>query len=184
MAHSSRAHPLTSSTNSSSSSNDLSLHQGLLAKRPYSTEKLELSKEKLGMGTSLPDTAQTLLIILDDHETLLQLLKTFGGNTLSIPSRWPSLRKNKNHDKHPLLNVLNQGQMIKIVKHYGGTELYIPKCHKYISYTRNMNIVNSFSTATRNGISSGKAVQKLAKLHQLSDRRIWGILKNTTHKQD
>ncbi len=127
----------------------------------------------------LPDTAQVLYGILENAEVLHQVLQQFGGQTLRIPARWPPHGQSKESHKHPLRQVLTPEQMQKIVRHFGGTELYIPQCKRYLCYMRNSTIVSAFSKATQSGVSSGQAVQVLARRYQLSDRRIWGILKST-----
>ncbi len=138
-----------------------------------------LQENQCAYREKLPDTAQLLYDILKDTQVLQSLLRHFGGHTLRIPARWPPHGETQNTDKHPLRQVLSPEQMQSLVQHFSGTELYIPKCNKYLCQVRNVAIVSSFSTATRHGISSGQAVQELARRYQLSDRRIWGILKST-----
>ncbi len=136
-------------------------------------------KDQCAYREKLPDTAQLLYDVLKDAQVLQNLLQHFGGHTLRIPARWPPHGETQNTTKHPLRQVLSPEHMQSLVRHFSGTELYIPKCNKYLCQVRNVAIVSSFSAATRQGISSGQAVQELARRYQLSDRRIWGILKST-----
>ncbi len=125
----------------------------------------------------LPEGARTILDIMQNDEILLQLISRYGGCTLNIPTKWPPNGKKSNYKGHYLRRVLTPTQMQKIVAHYGGTALYIPKCTKYIQLLRNRTIINTFSKQTKNGTSSGIIVQRLARRYRLSDRRIWDILK-------
>ncbi len=125
----------------------------------------------------LPEAAKLIYALLGDSQTLLALLKAFGGHTLRIPGRWPPRGRKRNCQDHELCSVLSPEQMLKFVEHFAGTDVYIPKCTKYLCEVRNASIVQYFCKVTRQGTSSGDAVQALAKRHYLSDRRIWGILK-------
>ncbi len=123
----------------------------------------------------IPDAVQTLQSVLNNNDALRALLTHFGGCTIHIPMR--ITLSTDAYDKHPLVSLIGHEYMVKLIKHYGGTELYIPKCQKYLQHMRNNSIIQSFSKETQNGTSSGKAVQGLAKKYGLSDRRIWSILK-------
>ena len=133
----------------------------------------------------LPDTAYVLSTILNNNKSLLTILSSFGGRTLRIPTRWSkqssSKQSSKNTKIHELSNMISSQQMLNLVKHYGGTEVYIPKCSKYLNEIRNAHIVAAFCKDTRQGMSSSKAVQNLALQYQLSDRRIWSILKTAVN---
>ncbi len=120
----------------------------------------------------LPETAYILRVLLQDDAALLAILRGFGGQTLRVPARWPW-----RGDNNALHQMLSEAQMKKIVAHFGGTDLYIPKCARYVLQLRNACIIQNYSKATQNGVSSGEAVQQLARQNNLSDRRIWGILK-------
>ncbi len=125
----------------------------------------------------LPEAVQTLELVLGSSQALLRLVQQFGGCTLRIPTRWPPRGKPQEYFGHPFRCALTPKQMEKIVAHFGGTDLYVPKCQKYMQLVRNKNIIKSYCKETQKGVSSGQVVQHLAKRHALTDRRIWGILK-------
>ncbi len=127
----------------------------------------------------LPETASMLAMILQNDATLVDILAQFGGQTVRIPARWPPRGVSQRSKRHILRQVLSPKQMEKVVAHYGGTELYIPRCTQHWHHIRNTSIVRAFSKATQRGASSGQTVQNLAQRYHLSDRRIWSILKNT-----
>ncbi len=135
----------------------------------------------------LPESASLLGSVLNDSNTLLSLMQNFGGCTLRIPKKWPPKPSTKESTKpkrpHALCQVLSAEQMAKVVAYFGGTEVYIPKGARYLGQVRNHEIIESYSKATGQGVSSGHVVQKLAQRYGLSDRRIWDILK-TTPPQD
>ncbi len=127
----------------------------------------------------LPGAVYELSLVLDSSDTLLLLLSRFGGCTLRIPARWPPHGQSIHCRAHELRKVLTGRQMEKVVAHFAGTDVYIPKCTQYLRNTRNAAIVKYFSNAARKGTSSGVIVQRLAQRFQLSDRRIWTILKES-----
>ncbi len=132
---------------------------------------------------SLPESASLLGTVLHDTKSLLALMQRFGGCTVRIPKKWPPMSARKNRVKskgpHVLCEVLTLEQMVKVVAHFGGTEVYIPKGSRYLGQMRNHEIIQSYSQATAQGVSSGYVVQTLAQRYGLSDRRIWDILKTT-----
>ncbi len=133
----------------------------------------------------IPEAVQILETVLGSSQALLQLVQQFGGCTVRIPVRWPPRGKPQNYFGHPFRCVLTPKQMGKIVNHFKGTDLYVPKCQKYIQLIRNNSIIKSYCKETQKGVSSGQVVQHLAKRHALTDRRIWGILKmNLPQMQD
>ncbi len=126
----------------------------------------------------MPDAARTIYSIMKSNEILLKLIGRFGGCTLHIPAKWPPLGQSSNYKGHALRRVLTPQQMQAMVAHYGGTDLYIPKCTKYLLQLRNNTIIQSFTKAVQQGRSTGNVVQWLARRYRLSDRRIWDILKS------
>ncbi len=147
------------------------------------TKKLHSSSSPV-LEHQLPEAAKLFYTLLGDSKTLIALLTQFGGHTLRIPSRWPPRSKKATQQKHELCTVLSAQQMVIFVKHFSGTDIYIPKCTKYLCEVRNASIVRYFCKVTRAGTSSGDAVQKLARKYHLSDRRIWGILKTCVEEHE
>ncbi len=142
------------------------------------------SSDANALYSRLPSSAEEFGMLLDNVDVLLSLLSRFGGQTVRIPSRWPPVGQSLNSKAHELRAVVTGRQMLKIVAHFGGTEVYIPKCTQHLKAARNASIVKYFSNATKKGTSSGATVQRLAQRYQLSDRRIWSILKEAIPAQD
>ncbi len=132
---------------------------------------------------AIPEVARLFHAILKDTSSLVSMLGKFGGHTLRIPTRWPLRGKKDARELQELSKILTDEQMSEFVKYFAGTDVYIPKCSRYLCEVRNASIVKYFSRVTQKGTSSGDAVQKLARRHHLSDRRIWGILKTCVHEQ-
>lgn len=70
-----------------------------------------------------------------------------------------------------LAEVVGVQHAHRLCKHFGGEKLYIPKLTQHYIQQRNRNIVNQYS--------NGMSVVELCKEHELSDRHIRDILKNT-----
>ncbi len=140
-------------------------------------ERASSSKSKK-LYLSLPDAARTLYDVFKSNNLLIKIIGRYGGCTLHIPAKWPPVGQSANFKGHVLRRVLSPEQMRLMVAHYGGTDLYVPKCSKYILQLRNASIINEFSKKIAKGKSTGDVVQWLARRYRLSDRRIWHILKH------
>ncbi len=138
--------------------------------RPQQSSSADLAKAQ---GEVLPENAVLLGHVLQSQETLLALMRLMGGCTLRIPRAWSYAQAHG----HPLLEVLSKEQMQRVVLHFGGTDMYIPKGSRYFAQQRNSSIIATFTKGIRQGHSSSRVVRELAKEHGLSDRRVWGILK-------
>ena len=57
------------------------------------------------------------------------------------------------------------------------TRVYVPRCNALLGKLRQREIIEGFSRHTSHGLSSTAAVAALAQRHDMSDRRIWQILK-------
>ncbi len=152
-------------------------------KRRQRTLKERLSDSQVqNVHIHLPESAQILQEILRSNEKLLQLIGHFGGCTVRVPAQWPPHGQKPDYKGHPLRSVLSGSQMKRVVSHFGGTDLYVPRCTKHILRLRDQALTDSFCKETRKGKSTGHVVQKLARRYQISDRRVWGILKNSVER--
>ncbi len=155
-----------------------------------STSRVMNLKERLTSSRAkkfyhrLPDAARTILALMKSDDILIRIIGRYGGCSLNVPAKWPPVGKDSKYRGHPLRRVLTPKQMLEMVKHYGGTALYVPNCNKFLKELRNDVIVKSFIRSTRKGASSGKVVQRLARRYKLSDRRIWEILKAIPNDAD
>jgi len=71
-----------------------------------------------------------------------------------------------------------------LVKHYGGVELYIPRCAAALQAARDAAINERYIAETNKGRSSADVVFSLARRYKISDRRVWDILKTLPEKPD
>lgn len=121
----------------------------------------------------LPRTARDLVRVLGGLEPVLALVSALGGVTVRVPARRGETRAAGD----TLRAVVGPWGLRRLVEHYGGTELYIPRCAQPLRRVRNAAIIENFSACAAQGESSGAAVRRLALEYGLSDRRIWEILK-------
>lgn len=120
----------------------------------------------------LPETARLLQEALGGMRPFWRLLHNYGGQSLRVPSREPCA-------EHPLCQTLGVGAVRGLIAMFGGTSVYVPRCSSLLNRLRQHEIITAFSQSTSRGTSSVTAVAQLAKRYNLSDRRIWQILKKT-----
>ncbi len=120
----------------------------------------------------LPESVRRIWTALGDMRQLWRVLAAYGGRTLRIPCVLPPAR-------HALRRRLGAACLRGLVAAFGGTELYVPTCGRLLARLRQREIITEFNHATSRGVSSVTAVARLAARHDLSDRRIWQILKTT-----
>lgn len=120
----------------------------------------------------LPESVRRIWTALGDMRQLWRVLAAYGGRTLRIPCVLPPA-------SHVLRRRLGAACLRGLVAAFGGTELYVPTCGRLLARLRQREIITEFSHATARGMSSVTAVARLAARHDLSDRRIWQILKTT-----
>ncbi len=164
---------------SNAASPPLLLPRGGRRPRPQSLKERLGDSHVKNVHVHLPESAQVLQSVIQNNDSLLQLIGHFGGCTLRVPAQWPPHGQKANYKGHPLRRVLSSSQMQRMVSHYGGTDLYVPKCTQHILRLRNKALTDSFCKETRRGQSTGHVVQKLARRYHISDRRVWAILKDS-----
>jgi hypothetical protein len=92
----------------------------------------------------------------------------FGGRSILVPKKEVG-RGDKAFAA--LAEVIGTNETRRLCKHFGGEVIYIPRRMKEILHERNLRIVAAFN--------SGVTVSQLTAQFNLSDRRIWQILKQT-----
>lgn len=167
------AHSAQSGNSASSAHEPRGSRPGSLRRR-LSGSSADLVRRSLA---ELPATARELVELLDDLDTVLELVSAFGGGTWYIPTQWPLPGTRGGRTTHPLRAVLGQAHMQALTRYYGGTQLYIPRCQRALHRLRNARIVQCFSAGVARGRSSRDLVRGLARRHRLTDRRVWDILK-------
>lgn len=102
-----------------------------------------------------------------------------GGNSApSAEQRAPLWRVPRQEPKRDSpLRRLGLRCLRKLMAAFGGTRVYVPRCNALLGKLRQREIIEGFSRHTGHGLSSTAAVAALAQRHDMSDRRIWQLLK-------
>ena len=104
-----------------------------------------------------------------------RLVEALGGTTYPIPKR--ETRRGELRYAY-LAGIVGAGAADKLVRRYGGTDLYVPRCSDALRHVRDAAICREYDRLIAD-MSGNAAVQRLARAHNLSDRRIFTILKGT-----
>ena len=118
----------------------------------------------------LPDNVRQLWDALRDTRLLWRVLQAYGGRNLRVPRLEPDANS-------PLRRRLGLRCVRKLMAAFGGTFVYVPRCNALREKLRQREIIEAFGKHTAHGLSSTAAVAALALRHDMSDRRIWQILK-------
>lgn len=121
----------------------------------------------------LPATARELVRVVG-LTAVIKLIESHGGTSLLVPQG-----KNRAGQAayEALAELIGYKEMAALAEHYRGDDvLYIPSCKAALRAVRNRLIRADFDAYTREE-SANRAVTKLARIHDLSDRRVWEILK-------
>lgn len=121
----------------------------------------------------LPTSVRELVDILG-MDTVLTLIRSLGGTTFPVPKRET---KQGEVRYRMLVEVIGEEAADLVVYHYGGGDMYIPRCAKALQESRDAEINSKFVRECRAGRSSTDIVNLLAREYKLTDRRVWDILK-------
>lgn len=112
---------------------------------------------------------EILLHLPNNVRQLWRVLHAYGGQDLRVPRQEPK--------RDSPLRRLGLRCLRKLMAAFGGTRVYVPRCNALLGKLRQREIIEGFSRHTGHGLSSTAAVAALAQRHDMSDRRIWQILK-------
>jgi len=124
--------------------------------------------------SSLPATARDMAEVIGLRKTL-RLVEALGGTTFPVPKRETKLGELR---FNVLADVVGVDAADILVRRYGSTDLYIPRCAEALRRARDTAICREYDRLIQT-MSGNEAVQRLARTHRLSDRRVFDILKNT-----
>ncbi len=110
-----------------------------------------------------------LLHLPNNVRQLWRVLHACGGQDLRVPRQEPK--------RDSPLRRLGLRCLRKLMAAFGGTRVYVPRCNALLGKLRQREIIEGFSRHTGHGLSSTAAVAALAQRHDMSDRRIWQLLK-------
>lgn len=123
---------------------------------------------------NLPATARDMAQAIGLRKAL-RLVQLLGGTTFPVPKRETKLGERR---FATLAQVVGVEAAEILVQRYGSTDLYIPRCADALRLARDTAIIREYDRLIQT-MSGNAAVQRLARTHRLSDRRIFDILKNT-----
>ncbi|GAB6127327.1 Mor transcription activator family protein [Humidesulfovibrio idahonensis] len=122
----------------------------------------------------LPVMARELAAAIGLRQAM-RLVDALGGTTFPVPKRETKqgeLRFNT------LAHVIGPAAAEVLVRRYGSTDLYIPRCADALRRVRDTAICREYDRLIQT-MSGNQAVQRLARANSLCDRRIFDILKQT-----
>jgi Mor family transcriptional regulator len=128
-----------------------------------------------GVEHLLPDSLQTLIRVIG-MPTALLLVKRCPGTTVDVPKRQSRLGE-IGYEK--LSELVGAEVVDRMVQHFGGDRLYIPKCNQAMREQIARAIRREFDQMTARECCATQAVSRLAVRYLLSDRHIWRVLKRT-----
>jgi hypothetical protein len=120
----------------------------------------------------LPAVARELAETIGLRQAL-RLVEALGGTTFPVPKR--ENRAGELRFK-VLAEVVGEPAAEAIVRRYGSTGLYIPRCADALRHARDAAICRDYDLLIQS-MSGNDAVQRLARANHLSDRSIFAILK-------
>lgn len=96
-------------------------------------------------------------------DAAMKLIEKYGGTVMVIPkgTRECGLRRS-------LIELLGEKAASAFMFRYGGERIAMPRCVKARRAYRDKRIVDDFE--------KGTPARKLALLHKMSERNVWGIL--------
>lgn len=129
----------------------------------------------------LPESVKQLVKLIGVESTFL-LIKSFGGTTFPVSQnkfKWGVVRYEM------LAEVIGVNAADILTNHYGGSELYIPRCLEGMTEVRDRAIRTEYDRITLvDKFSGNHAAMTLALKFKLSDRQVWNILKQADKSEN
>lgn len=124
--------------------------------------------------SSSRSTFATDVIPIIGQAVAAELVRRLGGTTFPVPKRETAQGELRYRQ---LAAVVGEEAAGLLVYHYGGTMLYIPRGARAIQEQRDAAIHDAVTDAIRSGRTMTEVVNEMALKYQLTDRRVWEILK-------
>lgn len=122
----------------------------------------------------LPPNVQDMAQRIGLPATLV-VVERMGGTTWRIAEG----RTAEGEAKRAALADLIGSELEQLLhREYSGEEIYLARCHKALLHWRDLAIHQRFEQGVREGVTARTLVAELAREFQLSDRRIWDVLKH------
>lgn len=120
----------------------------------------------------LPPSVENIIRLIGLPKTQ-RLVEQLGGTSFPVAKAQTKLGQIR---YELLAEVVGTTAADQLTAEYGGEVLYIPNCKAAARAARDAAIHARFDQLVRE-LSSNEAVSLLAREYQLSDRRVWDILK-------
>ncbi|MBF0415612.1 MAG: hypothetical protein HQL79_07570 [Magnetococcales bacterium] len=121
--------------------------------------RLRLSVEDLERCW-LPQSAIDLIEVIGTVATLT-LMQRYGGITLALPRSIGA--------DHDLSRLIGHDAARKLVEHWGGDRVYIPKADNAVRCVRDQEMIRRYD--------AGDRPQELALEYKITDRHFWRVMK-------
>lgn len=137
-----------------------------------------LKQQKRLFLSTLPASLQEIWAALQDITQVEKLVRFFGGSTLRIPAQHMPAQGSA------LRRIMGKAALLKLMQHFGGTQLYVPQCRRFLTQHKHSTIRNDYARCLANGSSAFAAEQLLALKYNLSSRWVRSIVNHKTQNAD
>lgn len=103
-----------------------------------------------------------------------RLVEQLGGTTWTVAK---GVRRLGVIRQEALKEIIGENAASIMAERWSNVPMYIPKCDTALRRLRDLEINRQFEQGVREGISANTLVAELARSNELSDRRVWDILK-------
>lgn len=133
--------------------------------------------ELLAIKQHLPDSMLDIVEAIG-WNAALTLVDQIGGIEFRFPDGILASKR-----KNWLIELIGEQPAAKLMRIYGGTRLYIPRCRAALLELRNHHFSQDMQQLIEQGFSKTAAVQQLAPRYQISERWAYRILATQSDKQ-
>lgn len=142
------------------------------------TQAVNLSKVATELSLELlPDSIFEIANLIGIAKAM-QLVQAFGGTELRVP-----VGMENSMTEQALIHAVGDETAQLLMEVYGGDRLYIPRCEVALKDWRDNRLIGEIRHAVMNGMSQTRAIRQLAIQYELSERRIYELLKERLPQQ-
>ncbi|MDR3352834.1 MAG: hypothetical protein LBO00_07550 [Zoogloeaceae bacterium] len=126
---------------------------------------------RLSRLPAFPETAKELVFVAG-ITAAARLISAWGGQHWPVPKMSERTREDGEMRFMDLAGLTGMAAANAIVRHYGGCELYIPKCERALKQYFQSRLVEEYDAMTRQGVSHRKAIFDLGVRYNKTGRQI------------
>jgi hypothetical protein len=127
--------------------------------------------KQLASLPAFPGTGRELLRVAG-LEAAAALVTAWGGLTWPVPVVSEFSREEGYARMAELAAITGGAAAEQIVRHYGGTDLYIPNCRKALRQLAQARLIDDYDRLLSQGLSATRAVFQLGQKYQMNYRSI------------